>query len=158
MSRGTLNTKDSLDWFFTKDGVSETISNVRELLCISPLDLIFGALVIPVVKGGAVVKLLLEVQFLSLGEPGACWLSPSVVVLEELILQMVVVSLGVINLVEALGDVGLIVKVFRANLSNVKINEISVVAIQFPKFVTFETGSIDVVVCVNVLVGDNVLG
>ena len=158
VSRGTLNTEDSLDWLFTEDGVSETVSNVGELLCVGPLNLILGALVIPVANCGAVVKLLLEVQFLSLGEPGACWLSPSVVVLEELILQVVVIALRVVNLIEALGDVGLIFKVFGANLSNVKINEISVVAIQFPKFVTFETGGVDVVVGVDVLVRNDVLG
>ena len=66
MSRGTLNTEDSLDWLFTEDGVSETVSNVGELLCVGPLDLILGALVVPVANSGAVVKLLLEVQFLSL--------------------------------------------------------------------------------------------
>lgn len=32
MSRGTLNTENSLDRFFTEDGVTKTISNVRELL------------------------------------------------------------------------------------------------------------------------------
>lgn len=106
MSRCTFNTEDSLNRLFTEDWVSETVSNVRELLIISPFLLVFSSFVVIVMSGGgAVVKGLLVVDFLGLGEPGTCWLSPSVVVLKELVLQVIIVFLGVINLVESLWDV-----------------------------------------------------
>jgi hypothetical protein len=67
VSRGTLNTKDSLDGLFTEDGVTETFSNVGELLVISPLNLELGALIVIVmVSSRAVLQGLSEVNFLGL--------------------------------------------------------------------------------------------
>lgn len=106
MSRCSLDTEDSLNRLFTKNWVAETVSDVRELLVISPLDFVFAAFVVIVVgRCGAILQSLLEVYLLSLGEPGACGLSPSVVVLEEPVLQVSVEFLGVLSLVEAFRDV-----------------------------------------------------
>jgi hypothetical protein len=56
MSRRTLNTKDSLDGLFAEDRVTETVSNVGELLIISPLDFVLGTLIVIVmVSSGAVL-------------------------------------------------------------------------------------------------------
>lgn len=51
------------------------------------------------------------------------------VVLEELILQVSVVLLGVLSLVEALGDVRLFIKIFGSHLSDVQIDQVCVIPI-----------------------------
>lgn len=126
----TLNTEDSLYGLFLKDGVAETGSDVGELLFVGPLDLVGGTLiVIVVVSLGPGIELLLEINVLSLGDEIACWLSPSVVVLEELIVQMSIVLLGVLDLVEALGNVALGVKVIGSDLCDVQIYQVGVVTV-----------------------------
>jgi hypothetical protein len=92
---------------------------MREFCLISPFQVVLGALVVIVVRSrGAVLELLLEVKFLSLGEPGSCGLSPPVVVFEEAIVQMAVEAFSALDLVETFGDVALVLQVFRSDLSN----------------------------------------
>lgn len=67
MSRRTLDTKDSLDGLFTEDRVTKTVSNVGELLVISPLKFVLGTLIVIVmVSSGAVLQGLCEIDFLGL--------------------------------------------------------------------------------------------
>lgn len=120
VSRCALNTENSLDGLLAKNRVTKTISHMRELLIISPLDLVLAAFIVVVlVGGGTILQGLLIINFLGLGEPGACWLSPSVVVLKEPILEVIIVALRERGLIEALGNVRLVVEVFGAYLSNV---------------------------------------
>jgi hypothetical protein len=79
-----------------------------------------------------------------------------VVVLKEPVLQVSVILLGVLGLVEALGDVRLFIEIFRAYLSDVQINQVGIVTIQFPEFVALKTSGVDVAIDVNGLVGDHV--
>lgn len=89
VSWGTLETENALNWLLTKDWVSETGSNVWELLLISPLNLVFVSLIVIVVRSHwSGIELLLEVDLLSLREPSTGWLSPSVVVLEVHVVEM----------------------------------------------------------------------
>ena len=96
------DTEHTLDWLFFQDWVAESVSDVGELLLVRPLHVVLAATVVVVVGSGwGVLLLVLEVQFLSLGEPGAGWLSPPVVVLEESIIKMSIESLGALNLIKA---------------------------------------------------------
>jgi hypothetical protein len=79
--------------------------------------------------------------------------------LEEAVVKMGVLVEGLFGLVVASGDVALGVEVFGADLGDVHINEVSVVAIHLEEFVlSVETIGVNVVADVNVLVGQDVLG
>jgi hypothetical protein len=119
VSRSALNTENSFDRLLAKNRVTKTVRHVWEFLIISPLDLVFASFVVVVVMGGGTVfQILLIINFLGLREPSACWLSPSVVVLEEPILQVIIVALCERGLIEALGNIRLVVEIFRTYLSD----------------------------------------
>jgi len=142
----TLDTEDSLDWLLLQDWVTKSVSHVWELLLISPLNVVFGALIVIVVGScWTVLQLLLEVKLLSLGEPGAGGLSPSVVVLEESVVQVRVEALGVLNLVEALWNIADLIQVLWSDLRNVQISQEGVVAVELPLLLLSQTGGVDVV-------------
>jgi hypothetical protein len=61
-------------------------------------------------------------------------------------------------LIKSLWNITFFIKVFWTNLSNMQINQISKVAIQFPFFITFKTCSINIVIGTDVLMRNNVLG
>lgn len=63
-----------------------------------------------------------------------------------------------LNLVKSLGNEAFGVKVFGSDLRNVEVNQITIVAIEFKKFVALKSCGVDVVLNVNVLMGQNVLG
>jgi len=92
----SLKTDDLFDGLFSQHGETESGGDVRELLVLSPLDVVLGSLLVPMVDGWPVLQRLLpselDVEKLSGG------LSPSVVVLEEHVVQMEWVG-------EAWGDV-----------------------------------------------------
>jgi hypothetical protein len=89
VGRGALYTKNTLNWLFTKNWVAKTISDMRELLFFCPLNVKFSALImIVVVSMRALLKSLLVVDLLSLGEPCAGGLPPSVVEIEEHVVQV----------------------------------------------------------------------
>jgi hypothetical protein len=91
MSGGALNAKNLLDRLLSQDGISETVGDMRELLLLSPLDIELRALIVIVmVRMWAVGQRLLMVELLGLREPGAGRLSPSVVKVEEHVVQVLV--------------------------------------------------------------------
>jgi hypothetical protein len=101
MSRGTLNTKNALNWLFTEDGVPKAISNMREFLFLSPLYIVFRTLIVIIMMSMRTIsKSLLMVNFLGLREPGAGGLSPSVVEIEEHVIQINILVTNRFNLVE----------------------------------------------------------
>ena len=156
MGRCSLDTSDALDWLLSQDGVTETASNVRELLVISPLDFPLVTLVVIVMaRGGSIFKSLLEVDLLGLGEPGAGGLSPSVIEIKVLVVQMLVDVFTVSGLVVLSGDVALLLEVFRADLSDMHINEVGVVTVDLHHLVGVLAVDVDVVVGADVLVGQD---
>jgi hypothetical protein len=89
VSRCTLDTENTLDGLFTENGITKTVSNVRELLLFSPLNIKLSALIVVVVMCvWASIKSLLMVNLLGLREPGASGLSPSVVEIEEHVVKL----------------------------------------------------------------------
>ena len=89
MSRCSFDSDDTLNRLLLKDGVTETSSNVRELLVISPFNLPLVTFIVIVMAGSrSGLKSLLVVDLLGLGEPGTGGLSPSVVEIEVDVVQM----------------------------------------------------------------------
>jgi hypothetical protein len=87
VSRGSFETKDSLNRLFTKHWESKSGSDMRELLVFSPFNIIFGTfIVIVMVSGWLISKSFLELELNSKSFSG--WFSPSVIVLEEHIVKM----------------------------------------------------------------------
>lgn len=109
---------------------------MRELLVLTPLNLMLGSTIVIVMGGGrSVTEGLSVADFLSLREPGSCWLSPSVVVLKELVIEMVLnLGLGVGDLVKSGRDVALLVKVIRADLGDVQVDHIAVISVDVHEF------------------------
>ena len=89
MSRCSFDTENALNGLFTKNGITKAIGNVGELLFLGPLNIILRSLIMVVMMSmRAFLKILLVVNLLSLREPCACWLSPSVVEVKEHVVQM----------------------------------------------------------------------
>lgn len=87
MSRCSLNAENALNWLFTENGVAKSISNMGELLFLSPLNIEFGSLIMIVMMSmRAVLKSLFMIDLLSLREPCAGGFSPSVIEIEELVI------------------------------------------------------------------------
>lgn len=67
MSRGTLNTDDTLNGLLTKDGVAETVSDVGKLLCIRHLYLpVVSTIMIIVIGNWTILEEFLVPDFLGL--------------------------------------------------------------------------------------------
>lgn len=123
-------------------------------MIIGPLDVVFGALIVIVVGCcGTVLELLLEVELHGLREPGACWLPPAVVVLEESIVKVGVEFLCALDLVETFGHVRHVLEIVRADLSDVQVDHECVVAIQLPFLVSCQASCVKVTSLGNVFVG-----
>ena len=63
----------------------------------------------------------------------------------------------VLKLIKALRDVTLWVKIIWSDLSDVKVNQVTVVTIEFKQFVSLETSCVDIVLYVDVLMWENVV-
>ena len=90
-----------------------------------------GSTIVIVMSGGrSVLESLLITDLLTLREPGSCWLSPSVVVLKEFVIEMVLnLSFRVSNLVISSRHVALLVKVVRTYLGDVQVNHVAVISV-----------------------------
>jgi len=154
MSRGSLDTEDSLNRLFTEHGEALSGGDMRELLVLSPLDLMLSSTIMIVVSGGrSILKGLGVVDFLSLGEPGSGWLSPSMVVLKELVIEVILnLVFRVSNLVISGRNVALLLKVLRANLGDVKVYHVAVVSIDVLELLFSQFSNIEVLFHRNVLV------
>jgi hypothetical protein len=64
---------------------------------------------------------------------------------------------SVFNLVKAFRNVAFRVEVFGSNLSNVKVDQIAIITIEFKQLITFEASCVDIVLNVNMLVRQNVV-
>ena len=159
MCRCSFNSNNALDGLLTKDGVTQATGYMRELLVISPLDLPLVTLVVIVMAcSGSILKSLLMVNLLGLGEPGAGRLSPPVIVLKVDVVQVTVGELIMCDLVVFSRDIALLGQVLGANLSDVHVNQIAVVSIDLHDLVGILTIDVDVVVGTDVLVGQDTAG
>ncbi len=126
---------------------------MRELLVISPFNLPFVTSVVIVMScSSSVLKSLFEVNLLSLREPSASGLSPSMIELKVDVVQMAVRAFTVGDLVVLSGNVALFLKVLGTNLGDVHINHVGVVTVEFHHLVWVLTIDIDVVIWADVLV------
>jgi len=159
MSWCSFNANDTLNGLLSKDGVAKTTGHVRELLVVTPLNLpLVTLIVIIMARSWPVLKSLLMVDLLSLGEPRASGLSPSVVELEVDVFQVAVSTFAVGDLIELGWDVALLFQVIGTDLSNVHINHVGVVSINLNHLILVVSIHIDVVAWADVLVGQNHLG
>lgn len=87
MGRGSLNTENSVKRLLGKNRVSKSVSDMRELLFISPFNIVFGSPISRMIGGGK-VSLKFSELLLMLGDIRARNFSESVEVLEVLILEV----------------------------------------------------------------------
>jgi hypothetical protein len=92
-----------------------------EFLIFTPLNLMLGSTIVIIMRSSrSVFKSLSITDFLSLREPSSCWLSPSVVVLKEFVIEMVLnLSFRVGDLVISSRYIALLVEVVRTYLGDV---------------------------------------
>ena len=156
----TLQADDSLDGLLTHFRVTESIGNVGELLVVGSLNFPLVATIVIVVGGGSsLVEHFLVANFLGLREPSAVGFPPSVVVLEEAIVQVGVLVAGVLILVETGRHVADFVEVAGADLSNMHVNHVGVITIELEEFVlSVQIFKVNVVIDINVLVGQDDAG
>ena len=159
MGWSSFKSNDALNGFFSEDGVAETRGDVRELLVVSPFNLVLVTLVVIVdTRSRSFTKSLLVVVVLGLRVPGAGGLSPSMVELEVDVVQMGVGGLTVSDLIVLRRNVALFLEVIGANLCDMHVNQVGVRAVDLHELVFVVTVQIDVVVVADVLVAKDVLG
>lgn len=156
MSRSSLNAEDAFNRLFTKYRVSKTVGNMRELLVVLPLNFpLITSIVIIVSSSGQALLILSMVQFLSLREPSTSWLSPSVVILKEHVVQIRVLFLMGIFLGEASWNITNLIQIIRTNLGDVHVNQVTIVSINFQKLVSSEILYINIVLHTDMFMGKN---
>mmetsp|Transcript_32515 Transcript_32515/g.23495 ORF Transcript_32515/g.23495 Transcript_32515/m.23495 type:complete len:256 (+) Transcript_32515:984-1751(+) len=159
MSWGTLNTENTLNRLLLKDWVTKARSNVREFHVLSPLYIVLRAFAMVVmVSCWSIFEVLLEVNFLSLREPGSCWLSPSVVVFKEHVIEMLVSLPRVINLIKVSWNIANFIKVIGADLADMHIYHEAVVCVNLKQFVLSKTLSLHPLANVNLFMRQHNLG
>jgi hypothetical protein len=103
---------------------------VGEFLVLSPLNVVLGALIVVVMMSSrTILKGLLVVNFLGLGEPCAGGFPPSVVEVEEHVVEVLVVISSRLQLVEMRRNVADLVQVLGSHLTDVEINHVLVVGV-----------------------------
>jgi len=127
---------------------------MREFLIFSPFNIIFVSFIVIVVISGRSVSQLFskfEFNFHLLSS----WLSPSVIVLEEHIVQSLTILKLWVDLIHMGWDIALIINYTWSNLSDVHINHKTVVSINFKKFIFGQSFSLDIMLDIDVLVRKN---
>ncbi len=152
MSRCSLNTEDALNRLFSENRITESIGYMRELLLLSPLNVEFRSLIMIIVMSvRTIVQGLLVVNFLCLREPSAGGLSPSVIEIEEHIIQVVVSITDALHLVEMGRNVAHFIKVFRADLTDVEIDHMAIVCVDLSQLFLSEVFGVEPVLNVHML-------
>ena len=127
---------------------------MRELLVLSPFNIIFVTFIVIVVIGGWSVSQLFrenELDFHLLSG----WLSPSVIVLEEHVVQLKTILKLWVDLIHMGWDIALLVNYTWSYLSNVHINHKTIVSINFKKFILGQRFSFDIMLNIDMLVRKN---
>jgi len=159
MCWGTFEAQNALNRLFMQLRVAKPSGDMREFLVLTPFDFVLRALVVIVVGGrGTVFEGLLVVDILSLGQESG-WLSPSVIVLETLVIKRTVVDIvHDRSLRETCWHVALLIKVLRANLGDVQIDQESVVTVQLHQLLFVVRVDVDWVGHMHMLMWENMLG
>ena len=125
---------------------------MRELLIFSPLNIIFITSIMVIMTGcwpvsKSLLELELNTQSLSSG------LSPSMVVLKEHVIQMKWIGKSWSNLIHVWWNVARLINNTRSNLSDVHIDQKTVISINFEQFVFSQFFGVQIMLDVTVLVG-----
>jgi hypothetical protein len=152
----TLETEDLFNGLLSHNGISQAIGYVRELLLLSPLYVPLKALIVIVVMSVlSIGEGLLVVDLLSLGEPGASGLPPSVVEIEEHVVKLHISVTDWFDLIEVRRNVADFTEVLWSNLTDVKIDHMAVVSINLSDLVLGKILCVEPVLDVHVLVRKN---
>jgi hypothetical protein len=123
-----------------------------EFLIFSPLNIILVSSIMVVMVGSwPVSKSLLELELNS--QSLSSGLSPSVVVLEEHVIQMKWVGESWSNLVHVWWDIASLINNSRSNLSDVHIDQKTVISINFEQFIFSQFLGVHIMLDITVLVG-----
>ena len=79
------------------------------------------------------------------------------IVLEEAVVEMNIGFHRQLYLVKALWNITFRVQIFGPNLSDMKVNQVAVVTVKLKQFITLKTSCVDIVLDINVLVGQDVV-
>ena len=153
MCWSSFDSNDTLNGLFTHYWISESVRNMWELLIVTPFYFILVTLVMIIVRSRRpVFQGFLMIQLLSLWEPCPCWLPPSVVVFEVLVVKLGIWLVSHSFLIESLWDVALCIQVIRSYLRNMHIDHVGVVPINVKHLFFVISINIDWVLDVEVLV------
>ena len=156
ISWSSLKSKNSLNWLLSQDWESESGSNVREFLILSPFNIVLISLIVVIViSGWPVSQSLLELELD--GQSLSGWFSPSVVVLKEHVVQVAWVGKGWSNLVHVWWNIACLVDYAWSHLGDVHIDQKTVVSINLEKFILSQILGVNIMLDVAVLMGkDNI--
>jgi hypothetical protein len=103
---------------------------MRELLLLSPFNIELSALIVIIVMSVRTVgKSFLMVNFLGLREPCAGGLSPSVIKIEEHVVELNISVTNRFDLIEVRRNIADFTEILRAHLTDVKIDHVAIVSI-----------------------------
>ena len=137
MCGSSFDAKYPFNWFFSQQGITQSVSDMWEFLVFSPLDIVFAALIMIIMMClRSVLQGLLEVDFLSLWEPCSCRFSPPVVEFKEQVVQVHVLVTCCLQLVEVWSNVTYFVQVVWSDLADMQIDQVVVVSVDLKQFVT----------------------
>jgi hypothetical protein len=80
-----------------------------------------------------------------------------VIVLEEAVVEMNIGFHRQLYLVKALWNITFRVQIFGPDLSDMKVNQVAVVTVKLKQFIALKTSCVDIVLDINVLVGQDVV-
>lgn len=95
------------------------------------------------------------VDLLSLGEPGAGWLPPSVVEVKEHVVEVAILVSDRLDLVVVSWDVGHLIQVLGSNLTNVEVDEMRVVSVDLSHLFLSQTVGVNPVGNVDMFVRES---
>ena len=88
-------------------------------------------------------------------EPSTGGLSPSVIEIKEHVVEVLILVTDRLNLVEVRRNVGHLIEVLRAHLTNVKINHVAIVGVYLIQFLSGKRFSLNPMLHVHMLVRKN---
>lgn len=105
MGRSSFESKNLFKDSLSEYRISKSVSNVGELLILSPFDIELRPFLIWVVIFRSILFSLFKVDLLCLREPGSCWFSPPVVEVKEHVVEAYVSIVNRFHLIQPSWDV-----------------------------------------------------
>jgi len=153
VSWSSLKTDNLLDWLFSEHWETESSSDVREFLIFGPLNVVLGTLFVPMIDSWPVLQSLLPSKLPTKKLSGG--LSPSMVMLEEHVVQIEHIRETWCELVHVWWDIAHFLDDSWSHLGDMHIDEETVVSINFNKLVLAQIFGIDVILNITVLMWQN---